>query len=659
MLEPQETQEVNVASRVSNVSLERLQEEVRLAQGGAIKEHKDEWLKLTSDPEILETVSGLPIELVEEAPSAGSFQYPFKAEELAFLDEEINRLLQKRIIVECVHEEGELVSPIFLRPKSDGEGYRMILNLKKLNQVSEYHHFKMDTLKSILTLVTPNIFMTKLDIKDAYYSVPILEEHQKLLKFTVAGKLYKFLVLPNGYTAGPRKFTKLLKPALAKLRQKNITLAAYLDDMFLRGVSFVVCRENLLKVIELLRSLGFTIHPDKTLFEPSQEIEFLGFIINSVTMTVRLTTIKKAELQEFCSWVLSLADTPKAISIRDIAKLLGKITSTFIGVPEGKLHYRKLERAKTEALSVHRGKYERPIHISEDARKEIRWWRDNIMDSFSPIYRGNPTIVLTTDASKRGWGAVVEGDRTGGFFGEVEREMHINILEAMAVLFGLQAFEERFSDSYIKLMVDNTPTVGAINNMGSSKSESLDEIIQEIWRWVLERKSWVIACHIPGRLNTEADEESRRSGSKTEWMLNPELFQYVVKELGFSPVVDLFASRLNKQLPIFFSFRPDPEASAIDAFAMDWGELDFYAFPPFICVGRVLHKVQMDKAKGVIVVPDWPNQCWYQEFKSMVIKDILLPPRDDMLLLPMDSSIKHPLRNHLHLRAALVSATDL
>ena len=42
------------------------------------------------------------------------------------------------------------------------------------------------------------------------------------------------------------------------------------------------------------------------------------------------------------------------------------------------------------------------------------------MDSFSPIYRGNPTIVLTTDASKRGWGAVVEGDRTGGFFGEEE-----------------------------------------------------------------------------------------------------------------------------------------------------------------------------------------------------------------------------------------------
>ena len=60
--------------------------------------------------------------------------------------------------------------------------------------------------------------MTKLDIKDAYYSVPINESDQKLLKFMIDDCLYKYLALPNGYTKGPRKFTKFLKPALAKLR---------------------------------------------------------------------------------------------------------------------------------------------------------------------------------------------------------------------------------------------------------------------------------------------------------------------------------------------------------------------------------------------------------------------------------------------------------
>ena len=53
----------------------------------------------------------------------------------------------------------------------------------------------MNTVSSILHLVRPKIFLVKLDIKDAYYSIPIKESHQKLLKFKFEGKLYKFLAL--------------------------------------------------------------------------------------------------------------------------------------------------------------------------------------------------------------------------------------------------------------------------------------------------------------------------------------------------------------------------------------------------------------------------------------------------------------------------------
>ena len=102
---------------------------------------------------------------------------------------EVKRLLTKKIIVKCDHEKGELISPIFLREKSDGDGFRMILNLKKLNEVSEYEHFKMDTLKTALNLIYPGVYMAKLDIKDAYYSVPIKCKDQKLLKFMHEGSL--------------------------------------------------------------------------------------------------------------------------------------------------------------------------------------------------------------------------------------------------------------------------------------------------------------------------------------------------------------------------------------------------------------------------------------------------------------------------------------
>ena len=93
---------------------------------------------------------------------------------------EIFRLLEKNIIVESTHEEGEFLSAIFTRPKCSG-GYRRILNLSKLNEFVEYHHFKMDTLEVAMKLIDPHCFMASIDLKDAYCSVPIHDDHQKYL----------------------------------------------------------------------------------------------------------------------------------------------------------------------------------------------------------------------------------------------------------------------------------------------------------------------------------------------------------------------------------------------------------------------------------------------------------------------------------------------
>ncbi len=630
--------------------VEYFRQKVAEFHGGCIKEKLHNWQALTSDPEILTTVHGLPIDLIGEMPEDG-YQYPLNREESEFLDEEIQRLLNKKIIKVSYDEEGQLISPVFIRPKPAGEGFRLILNLKKLNEVTEKHHFKMETLKSILTLITPGVFMMKLDIKDAYYSVPISEVDQKLLKFKINGVLYQFMGLPNGYTSGPRKFTKLLKPILATLRKRGISLAAYLDDLIIFGRTYMKCWENFLHTIWLLLSLGFVIHPDKTTFFPCTCIEFLGFIINSESMTVELSKEKKLRICNLCEEIINSNNS----SIRDIAKLLGKFTSSFIGVPLGKLNYRYLERAKTNSLRYRKGNYEGRVWLTREALTEINWWRDNLMEASSPIIRGNPRITLTTDASSFGWGAANKKTGTGGLLTEEEKEFHINVLECKAVLFGLQALYGHVHNTYIKVLVDNTATVGAINKMGSSRSILLHEEVLKLWNWLLDKGNWIIASHIPGKLNVKADEESRKHETKTEWMLDSDAFQFAIDSLSFPPEIDLFATRINKQLPRFVSYRPDPEAEAIDAFTLDWKNIDFYAFPPFICIGRTLQKINSDGATGIIIVPDWPNQPWYCLFTSMIINEIILSPRERLLVLPSDDTVKHPLRRHLALRVALVS----
>ena len=92
------------------------------------------------------------------------------------LSVKIKNLLYKGVIEECQHEEGEYVSPIFLTPKYNGS-FRMILNLKQMNNHFPYIHFKRETIKSVLDLVIPNCYIEKKYIKDAYYSIWILPEY--------------------------------------------------------------------------------------------------------------------------------------------------------------------------------------------------------------------------------------------------------------------------------------------------------------------------------------------------------------------------------------------------------------------------------------------------------------------------------------------------
>ena len=84
------------------------------------------------------------------------------------------------------------------------------------------------------------------------------------------------------------------------------------------------------------------------------------------------------------------------------------------------------------------------------------------------------------------------------------------------------------------------------------------------------------------------------------------------------PEIDIFASRLNAQLPRFISWHPDIDAEAVDAFTVDWRKLKFYAFPPFCLIARCLQKITFDGAEGIMVVPNWPTQPWFARLRQMM-----------------------------------------
>jgi hypothetical protein len=435
-----------------------------------------------------------------------------------------------------------------------------------------------------------------------------------------------------------------MKPVFAMLRQMGHQSSPYIDDSFLTGYSYEDCAANVVDTTKLIDKLGLVAHPEKSVFIPTQELVFLGFVLNSVTMQVRLTPEKATKLEQACQELL----TQQQPTVRQVARVIGLLVSSFPGVALGPLYYRMLEADKTAALHYHKGDFDKPMSLSPPAREELKWWIDNIHTAFNPIQRDEPNIILKTDASKLGWGGIVQDQSTGGLWSVAEAAEHINYLEMLAVFLSLKSFRDLLYGKHVMVMVDNTTAECVIRQMGTSHGSKLNTLAKAIWQWCVGHGIWITMGHIPGCENSQADKESRVFNLNTEWCLSNSIFQMGCQKLEFTPNIDLFASRINHQLKPYVSYRPDPEAIAVNAFHISWSQYSFYAFPPFSVIMQVLRKIQKDQATGILVIPNWPTQVWWTRAMDMLVQQpVLLPRGKHTLFLPSHPEQIHPLHNKL------------
>ena len=175
--------------------------------------------------------------------------------------------------------------------------------------------------------------------------------------------------MPNGLSSAPRCFTKLLKPVYSTLRQYGHINVGYIDDFYLQGSDTKECLLNISDTQTLFTRLGFVINVEKSCFIPAQKITFLGFVLDSVSMTIALTEDKKAKVKANCKALLPQTNT----TITELAQLVGTLVSCLPGVQFGKLHYRTLEIEKNMALRKHKGNYEAQLTLSSSAKDELTW----------------------------------------------------------------------------------------------------------------------------------------------------------------------------------------------------------------------------------------------------------------------------------------------
>ena len=158
--------------------------------------------------------------------------YPLSSKEREIISVDIKKVLKISVIFYSTSNEGKFISGIFTRDKKDGSK-RRIPNLKKFNKFVNYKHFKMESINNVIKLIKSNVYMASIDLKDAFFSVLIHNDHQKYLKF-MFGNLFQLTSVPNGYGLAMRISTEISKETFGHLKSQGHNSVLYVDNTYLQ-----------------------------------------------------------------------------------------------------------------------------------------------------------------------------------------------------------------------------------------------------------------------------------------------------------------------------------------------------------------------------------------------------------------------------------------
>lgn len=545
---------------------------------------------------------GIKIPFSHEPASFFLQNHVLTASQERFVNEKVDELLVKKFISE-VNYVPLCVSPIGCVSKKGGK-LRLITDLRVVNSYSVTPKFRYEDISVLPQVVQKGDKLVTIDLKDGFFHVPVHPDFRKYLGFCWNNQFYVWNVLPFGLQSSPYFFCKVLRPVIEHLRTLNIRLIAYVDDILICARDADITTQRDL-VLETLQTLGFHINEEKSSLIPENTKQFLGYLVvtgdDSVTLKVPKSRIKKVRAD------IRRALAKPTIRARTLARVIGQCVATTKAVLPGKLKLReayRLLRSKTSWDSI--------LVWSETARSDFEWWITALEQwNGSTLLPTSIDAQLVTDASKVGWGALLDDKEAQGFWDKSIGHSHSNVREMWAVYMALVSFREDLTGKTIQIRSDNITTVAYLNKMGGSSLE-LNKIATDIWAEAINNRVSISCCHIAGKDNTGADSLSRLN-DKFEWMLHPALFQLLDNMWG-PHTIDRFASALTTQLDNFNSRFYNPLASGIDALVQqDWASHNNYVNPPFRLIPQVLEVIRNQGANATIIAPAWKAQPWYRK----------------------------------------------
>lgn len=596
---------------------------------------------------------GYVIPFVESPPAYEEANNKSAMQDMPFVIQAVAEL-QKRGVIEFRDEKPLCVSPLTVSKKFGRDGItknRLCWDGSRcVNLYVKEQKVVLSHLRRSLEITREGDFQVTYDLKAAYHHVRIHPSQTKYLGAAIpkpdGGKQYfVFLYLPFGLSSAVHCLTKLFKPVNAYIHEKRIRHSIYLDDGRIVAETKCKAEDQRTFVYKVLKSSGWILEVEKSDKDgdANQSKEYLGFIIDTASMTVRLQEAKKQRILQQVSETISHGS--KSFPAKELAGTIGKIVATEPALGPIVVIAARASYAVLEEATQRRG-WNSSLVMSKEAQDGLQFFVDNCSEfDNSPIrsaateisvlsiigppssfmkssfvanhVRTNEEKIWASDASGYATCAYsIKGDHLyfRGILNEDERMLSSGHRELLAVAKTMEYYEQTGTfttkATNIYWLTDSQNLVTFLTK-GSGKRQIQKDFFQIMIR-CKRLNTRITPIHL---LRDDPRIKIADDGSKTtdtdNWQVDDQTFQR--NRTRFKFTIDLFASDRNSKCQRFYSNFFCPGTSGIDAFSHSWDDEVAWICPPIQEIIRIVRRLKTSRTTGILFVPKWKTADYWVE----------------------------------------------
>ena len=434
------------------------------------------------------------IELIDKKP-INKRQYPMDHERAKALEEIGEQLENAGKIEDSISPWN---SPVLVVKKPNGKGWRIVNDFRLLNEVTEKMEWPIPDVQESLDSLAGNSWYTTVDMKDAFFQVPLKREHRQYTAFNLGSRHVQYKVMPQGLCNSTATFQRLMSVILRKLPNYGKWCIPYVDDLLIFASTFEELLLRTQLVLECLSKAGLKMGGAKTRIG-LRRVRFLGHIIDQDGIRMDPDKIEKVQ-----KW-------PRPVTVTQLRQFLGLCS----------YHRRFIEgfAEKAHALSCQTGGGKQDlVKWSEAAKEAFDKLKAALCDptqvlAYPDFSENAEPFIVKTDACRVSEGAVLSQKQNGverviayasRSFPASEQHWGIPQQEAHAIFWACTKefnYYLRFRAKKFEVRTDHKPCLSMkINKVASER----------MYRWALALQDYNMDIkHVDGSKHVEADAISR------------------------------------------------------------------------------------------------------------------------------------------------------